>query len=334
MIEIFQLREAVEGMSVRLATQAMSDSDLDRLLADFSDALENKDGPALDVHVRIAEASGNSRIRSLLCDELYYLLRLYRARVRLVEKMGFKTACTTGAGLANSRMGVPDVGIMGLTDNVDACRMIARSVSIPVMADADTGYGNPVTVYHTIQRFEEAGVAGVNIEDQVSPKRCGHMTGKDVIDMREMARKIEAACDARRDDDFVVLARTDAIAIKALVDAVPIPVSVNMGFGIRNRPTTPLIPVRRLAELGVKRVTLPRMLPAAALMAMENALAILKGSIATGEVVDRPDLLVGIDDIWGLMGQPEVKAMEAYYNDLDGVDTDPADAPLKVGTAV
>ena len=119
------------------------------------------------------------------------------------------------------------------------------------------------------------------------------MTGKDVIDMREMARKIEAACDARRDDDFVVLARTDAIAveglegairrarlyasagadlifadaihgedqIKALVDAVPIPVSVNMGFGIRNRPTTPLIPVRRLAELGVKRVTLPRMLP-------------------------------------------------------------------------
>lgn len=80
MIEIFQLREAVEGMSVRLATQTMSDSDLDRLLADFSDALENKDGPVLDVHVRIAEASGNSRIRSLLCDELYYLLRLYRAR--------------------------------------------------------------------------------------------------------------------------------------------------------------------------------------------------------------------------------------------------------------
>lgn len=286
--------------------------------------------------------------------------------VRLVEKMGFKTACTTGAGLANSRMGVPDVGIMGLTDNVDACRMIARSVSIPVMADADTGYGNPVTVYHTIQRFEEAGVAGVNIEDQVSPKRCGHMTGKDVIDMREMARKIEAACDARRDDDFVVLARTDAIAveglegairrarlyasagadlifadaihgedqIKALVDAVPIPVSVNMGFGIRNRPTTPLIPVRRLAELGVKRVTLPRMLPAAALMAMENALAILKGSIPSGEVVDRPDLLVGIDDIWGLMGQPEVKAMEAYYNDLDGVNMDAANASLKVGTAV
>ncbi|MEM9577814.1 MAG: isocitrate lyase/PEP mutase family protein [Pseudomonadota bacterium] len=271
--------------------------------------------------------------------------------VRLVEKMGFKTACTTGAGLSNSRMGVPDVGIMGLTDNVEACRMIANSVSIPVMADADTGYGNAVTVYHAIQRFEDAGVAGVNIEDQVSPKRCGHMAGKDVIDMREMARKIEAACDARKDDDFVVLARTDAIAveglegaitraklyakagadmifadaiagedqIKALVDAVPVPVSVNMGFGIRNRPTTPLIPIARLRELGVKRVTLPRMLPAAALHAMENALGILKASIPTGEVVDRPDLLSSIDDIWSLMGKPAIDDMEDHYGDLDGI---------------
>lgn len=299
------------------------------------------------------QATRARRMRDLIAaDEIIVSPGVFDGySVRLVEKMGFKTACTTGAGLSNSRLGVPDVGIMGLTDNVEACRMMARSVSIPVMADADTGYGNPVTVYHTIQRFEEAGVAGVNIEDQVSPKRCGHMTGKDVIDMREMARKIEAACDARNDDDFVVLARTDAIAvegiegairrarlyakagadmifadaiageeqIKRLVEAVPIPVSVNMGFGIRNRPTTPLIPIRRLAELGVKRVTLPRMLPAAALMAMENALAILKNSIPTGEVVDRPDLLVGIDDIWDLMEQPRIKQMENYYNDLSGV---------------
>jgi 2-methylisocitrate lyase-like PEP mutase family enzyme len=240
---------------------------------------------------------------------------------------------------------------MGLTDNLEACRMMARSVSIPVMADADTGYGNAIAVYHTIERFEEAGLAGVNIEDQVSPKRCGHMTGKDVIDMREMARKIEAACDARKDDDFIVLARTDAIAvegiegairrarlyaaagadlifadaiggeeqIKRLVDASPVPVSVNMGFGIRNRPTTPLIPVKRLEALGVKRVTLPRMLPAAALMAMENALSILKGAMESGEVADHPDLLYGIDDIWALMGQPEIKAMEQRYADLDAI---------------
>lgn len=272
--------------------------------------------------------------------------------IRLVEKMGFKTACTTGAGLANSRMGYEDVGLMGLTDNLEACRMIARCASIPVMADADTGYGNPATVWHTTRQFEEAGVAGINIEDQVSPKRCGHMAGKDVIDMREMARKIEAACDARRDDDFVILARTDAIAleglegairraklyekagadlifadaikgedqIKALVDAVNIPVSVNMGFGIRARPTTPLIPVARLKELGVRRVTLPRMLPAAALKAMETALSILLEAIPTGEVVDRPDLLASIEDIWGLMGFDEYRALEGRFNDLEGVD--------------
>ena len=271
--------------------------------------------------------------------------------VRIVEKMGFKTACTTGAGLSNSRLGVPDVGIMGLTDNLDACSVIARSVDIPVMADADTGYGNPVTVYHTIERFEEAGVAGVNIEDQVAPKRCGHMAGKDVIDMREMARKVEAACDARKDDDFVVLARTDAIAIEGLdgairraklyasagadlifadaiggeddiarfVDAVPIPVSVNMGFGIRSRPTTPLVSIARLKAIGVKRVTLPRMLPAAALMAMETALGVLKDTMASGETADRPDLLWGIDDIWALMGEHRVERMEAHYNDLEGV---------------
>ncbi len=272
--------------------------------------------------------------------------------VRLVEKMGFKTACTTGAGLSNSRLGVPDIGVMGLSDNVEACRVMARSVSIPVMADADTGYGNPANMLHTVRMFEDAGVAGINIEDQVSPKRCGHMQGKDVVDMREMARKIEAACDARKDDDFVILARTDAIAIeglegairraqlyakagadlifadaiggedqiKALVDAVPVPVSVNMGFGIRNRPTTPLIPLTRLAEIGVRRVTLPRLLPAAAILAMENALSILKQSILTGEIVHRPDLLAGIDDIWELMGQPEFRLQEARYNNLEDLD--------------
>lgn len=274
----------------------------------------------------------------------------YSAKV--VEKMGFLTACTTGAGLSNSRLGVPDVGIMGLTDNLEACRVIARSVKIPVMADADTGYGNAVAVFHTVRRFEEAGVAGVNIEDQVSPKRCGHMSGKSVIDMREMARKIEAACDARLDDDFVVLARTDAISsegidgairrarlyakagadlifadaiggeedIRRFVESVDCPVSVNMGFGIRRRPTTPLIPIRRLEELGVKRVTLPRMLPAAALMAMENSLRILLHTMSTGEAADRPDLLYSIDDIWTLMGQPEVKELEEKYSDLESIE--------------
>lgn len=269
---------------------------------------------------------------------------------RAVEQAGYQTACTTGAGIANARFGFPDMGIMGLSDNLEACRTLARSISIPMMADADTGYGNPSTVFEVTRLFEETGVAGINIEDQLSPKRCGHMAGKEVIGQAEMVKKIEAACDARRDDEFVILARTDAIAIEGidaaivraqayaragadlifadavhsedqisrLVDAVDVPISVNMGFGIRQRPTTPLIPLARLRELGVRRVTLPRMLPAAALNAMTAALSELRLAMDMGEIHHRPDLLSSIDDIWNLMGYPEALQRQAKYDGLDG----------------
>ncbi len=265
---------------------------------------------------------------------------------RLVEKMGFKAASSTGAGLANSRLSQPDIGIMSLMENVDACRLLAHSVSIPVMADADTGYGNAVTVYHTVQYFEAAGVVGVNIEDQVNPKRCGHMRGKELIDAREMAKKMEAAAAAKKDPDFIINARTDAVAvegiegaikraklyaaagadmvyadamqsedqIKRFVDAVaPTYVSVNMGFGIRNRPTTPLITVKRLAELGVRRVSLARMLPAAAIAGMKKALELMLDSVATGTLHDRPDLLASIEEITDLMGYDLINRLESTY---------------------
>ncbi len=265
--------------------------------------------------------------------------------LRLVEQAGFLTASTSGAALVNSRFSQPDIGIMGLLDNAQACAHLARSVSIPLMADADTGYGNAVTVHHTIQYFEEAGVVGVNLEDQVWPKRCGHMEGKAIIPAAEMAKKIEAACNARKDDNFVIVARTDALAIEGIegaidraklyqkagadmvfpdairgeddinriVDALDIPITVNMGFGIRSRPTTPLIAIPRLKELGVKRVSLPRMLPAAAMHAMSQALHIMRESAETGEVVDRQDLLYGIEDITQLMGYPAVRELEKQY---------------------
>lgn len=292
-----------------------------------------------------------TRLRELLRgDDLLISPGVYDVySARAVEQAGYLTACTTGAGIANARYGFPDMGIMGLSDNLEACRTLARSISIPMMADADTGYGNPSTVFEVTRLFEETGVAGINIEDQLSPKRCGHMTGKEVISRAEMVKKIEAACDARRDDDFVVLARTDAIAtegidaalararayvragadmifadavhdeeqIRMLVDAVNAPVSVNMGFGIRERPTTPLIPLVRLREIGVRRVTLPRMLPAAALNAMTAALAELRLAMERGEIRHRPDLLCSIDDIWTLMGYPDALQRQAKYDRLD-----------------
>ena len=267
--------------------------------------------------------------------------------VRLVEAMGFKTAATTGSGLANALLVQPDIGIMGLLENVAACRNLARSVSIPLMADADTGYGNAVTVYHVVQYFEEAGVVGINIEDQVWPKRCGHMRGKAVIDAREMCRKIEAAVKAKRDPDFVVNARTDAIAvegidgavrrareyaaagadmiypdavrdeddIRRIVDAVPdVPVNINMGFGVRSRPTTPLVPLKRLKTLGVARVSCPRMLTAAAISGMRKALEQMKWCIETGEPADRPDLLASMEDITSLMKYDAVDALEEAFS--------------------
>src|SRR5882672_7491903 len=129
-------------------------------------------------------------------------------------------AATTGVGISNSLLGIDDIGVMGLSENVNHCRMLARTLSIPLTADADTGYGNPMNVHYTVQQFEEAGVAGLNIEDQVSPKRCGHMAGKDVVPFGEMVRKIEAACLARKDDAFVIVARTDAIAVEGIAGAV------------------------------------------------------------------------------------------------------------------
>lgn len=262
--------------------------------------------------------------------------------LRLVQAAGFKTACTSGAAISNSILGIADIGVMGLMENVNHCRMLARSVDIPLTADADTGYGNPMNVHHTIQMFEEAGIAGVNIEDQISPKRCGHMPGKDVEPLEEMVKKIEAACLARKDDAFVIVARTDALAVEGIegaarrakayaeagadmifpdavktpddiariVDAAGVPVSINMGFGIRHRPTTPLIPLPELKRLGVKRISLPRMLPAAAINGMRNALSVMQEVIETGEPVDRTDLAVGIEDIMALMGYDDMRVLE------------------------
>ena len=273
--------------------------------------------------------------------------------VRLVQAMGFKTAATTGAGLTNSLRVQPDIGIFGLRDNVDACRHLARSVDIPLTADADTGYGNAVTAYHVVQYFEEAGIVGVNIEDQVMPKRCGHMRGKELVSIGEMTKKIEAGVKAKRDPDFIINARTDAIAVEDIagtvirvkayaaagadmiyVDAIrgeddiaraveaagDTPVNINMGFGVRERPTSPLIPLKRLEELGVARVSMPRLLPAAALSGMRKALEVLQGCIATGEKADRPDLLASMEEITDLFDYERIAALEQEFTADEDLD--------------
>lgn len=161
-------------------------------------------------------------LRSLLRDgESRMAVSAYDAlTARIAETAGFEIIHLSGFAASAAIVGVPDIGLMTMTEMVEACRRICETVSVPVIADADTGYGNALAVRRTVQAFEATGAAGLHLEDQVSPKRCGHMVGKQVIAPDEMAKKIQAAVDARRDPDFVIVARTDASAVEGLPAAL------------------------------------------------------------------------------------------------------------------
>src|SRR5947209_9259162 len=139
---------------------------------------------------------------------------------RLIEEAGFPAAYMTGFGSAAARLGQPDVGLLTLSEMVDNAHRIAEAVGIPVIADADTGYGNALNVIRTVREYEAAGVAAIHIEDQVMPKKCGHIEGKELIGAGEMVAKVSAAVAARRSSDFLIIARTDARAVEGLGGAL------------------------------------------------------------------------------------------------------------------
>jgi len=139
---------------------------------------------------------------------------------RLIQSEGFPALYMTGAGTAAARTGRPDVGLITMTEMVDNARRMAGAVTIPLVVDADTGYGNVLNVVRTVEEFERAGVAAIQLEDQVFPKRCGHYEGKQVVPAAEMVQKIKAAVDTRRDADLVIIARTDALAVNGFEDAL------------------------------------------------------------------------------------------------------------------
>jgi methylisocitrate lyase len=226
------------------------------------------------------------------------------ATARLIEQSGFSAVYVSGAGLANATAGVPDVGLLGLTEVARLAGYIAQAVQIPALVDADTGFGSHFNVGRTVQEFERAGIAGLHLEDQVFPKRCGHLAGKTIVAADEMIEKIRAAVDARTDQDFLIVARTDARATegldsaidraKAYVEAgadaifpealqtesefarfanqVRVPLLANMTeFG-----RGPLLSVKRLASLGFKMVIFPQTAFRVAMKAEELAFAELK----------------------------------------------------------
>jgi 2-methylisocitrate lyase-like PEP mutase family enzyme len=265
--------------------------------------------------------------------------------VRLVERFGYKAAAISGAGLSESLLGFADRGILTFDQNLRACEQLAACASMPLLADADTGYGNALNVHFVTRAFERAGLAAISIEDQVWPKRCGHLAGKAVIPAREMADKVKAAVDARHDADFMIRARTDAAAtdgINEVIDRLNLyaesgadivfadallsvddiatvaknvrkPLAVNMGFGLIERGTTPLVTPKQLEALGVATVSYARMLTSAALRGMINALEAFAPTITADTPAQRPDLLVPFGELNELMGLNELEALEARW---------------------
>jgi len=220
---------------------------------------------------------------------------------RLVEAAGFPVVYMTGFGTSAAYLGRPDVGLLGMSEMVDNAKRIVDAVSIPVIADADTGYGNAINVIRTVQSYERAGVAAIHIEDQIAPKKCGHLEGKQLIPAAEMVQKIRAAVDARRSSDFAIIARTDARAVEGLdralerahlyreagADILFVEAPENEGeiekiaFALRGTPLlfnwaeggkTPPVPLQRLQDLGFRIVIFPISTLLVAAHAMTKAL--------------------------------------------------------------
>ncbi len=253
---------------------------------------------------------------------------------RLVEEAGFEAVYLSGGAVARS-MGVPDIGLVTMSEVIERAVQVVSAVKVPVIADADTGYGNALNLVRAVRELERTGVAAIHIEDQVTPKRCGHLEGKEVISLAEMEKKLEAALAARSDPDFVIIGRTDSRAIHGLEDAVrrgksfarvgvdavfieapqseseletiarsipEAPLMVNMFKGGK----TPLLPASRLEKMGFRIAIFPSDSQRAAIHAMREALTLLKRDGSTEAMDDHlatfkeRDKIVGLQEWEGL----------------------------------
>jgi 2-methylisocitrate lyase-like PEP mutase family enzyme len=259
---------------------------------------------------------------------------------RVIEDLGYDAAYITGAGIANMSVGVPDIGLVTLSELADHVAMICDSVSVPVLADADTGFGNPVNMTRTVRVLERAGAAGVQIEDQVFPKKCGHFKGKDVVPHGEMVQKVKAAVDSRIDGDLQIVARTDVRAVRGFEEALerahsfieagadatfveapvsveelakiakllPVPQVANMVFG----GLTPPVPQSELAAMGFGAVLYANAALQAALKSVRNVLASLK---ANGSLDQVREHLASFEERQRAVAKDRYDALEARYRD-------------------
>jgi len=258
---------------------------------------------------------------------------------RLVEQAGFKAIYVSGASLAGNFLGYPDIGLATMSEVLENARRIVQVTRVPVVCDADTGFGNAVNMIRTVREFESAGLAGMQIEDQLMPKKCGHTEGKLLISKSEMVQKVKAAVDARIDPDFVFVVRTDAIAVHGLDDAldralayceagadvifveaprtleemkricqtVKAPLLANM---VEGGGKTPILGLRELKEMGYKMVIYPTSAHMAAIRAMQEVLAVLKEDGTTGRYAPH---MTSFQEMFEVVGRSGYMKTEKKY---------------------
>ena len=281
-----------------------------------------------------------TRLRSLIEDpKLLIMPAAFDAlSARLAAEAGYEAVQCSGLAIAATE-GVPDFSILSMREFVDRTKVMARAVDVPVMGDADTGYGSAVNVWHCVKAYEEAGAAGINLEDQVFPKRCGRIAGKEIVSIEEMQSKIEAAVDARKDADFVINARTDGLSVvgmdeavergnaylsagatmafiqgvstleevKELVSRIRGPVAMNL---VEEKEGCAEMTFAELEALGVARVGLSCALVLGAIRGMRQALQRVRQW--GGTRVD-PEVFAPFGDLQTLGGMPEARALEARF---------------------
>jgi 2-methylisocitrate lyase-like PEP mutase family enzyme len=252
---------------------------------------------------------------------------------KLVEAAGFEAVYMTGFGTAAGMFGLPDIGLLTMTEMVENLRRIADAVGIPVIADADTGYGNHLNAIRTMTEYEKAGVAAIQIEDQVSPKRCGHMTGHRIVPVTEMVAKVRALVMSRKDPDLVIIARTDAISAEGFDEAIrrgniyrkegadiifveaptslpqleKIPKLIDGPALINIAPKTPYLPIQRYEEMGYRLAIYPPLCLTTAYAAIKRKLEELKKE---GILADGCHGGVPFDEMVNFLGLSKYRAME------------------------
>ena len=257
---------------------------------------------------------------------------------KIIEQVGFSAVYMTGYGQAASHLGKPDVGLLTLTEMVARASNIVEAVNVPVIADADTGFGNAVNVMRTLREYEKAGVAAIQLEDQVAPKKCGHMTGRQVVSKEEMVGKIKAAVDVRTDPDLMIIARTDARTVHGIGEALErakayeeagadilfiespesveemkqittsfkVPVLANMVEGGR----TPFLPVQDLQGLGYDLVIFPTASTYLVTKALTRLMTVLKDTGTTASLI--PEMIT-FEEFNDLIGLTKIREIENMY---------------------